>query len=79
VDVADTIDLLLYRGETFFKVLAKSPASPTGHRSLTGPFPTPEQAMDTFVASVRDGRFAWLPSVRLRFFDLDTGRLLRDS
>lgn len=79
VDLADTIDLLVYRGDTFCKVLAQSPASPTGHKTLTGPFPSPEQAMDAFVASVRDGRFAWRPSVRLRFFDLDTGRLLRDS
>ena len=79
VDVADTIDLLLYRGETSCKVIAKSPASPTGHRTLTVPFSTTEQAMDAFVASVREGRFAWRPSVRLRFFDLDTGRLLRDS
>ncbi len=79
VDVAETIDLFVFRGEEFSRVLYANQHSPTGYTSLTGAFPSPQEAIDVFVRSVREGPSAWSPRTHLRFFDLRTRELLRDA
>lgn len=74
-----TIELCVYRGEGFARVLRKSQASPTGYRSTTGALPTAEAAMDAATESTVPRGLRPDRETRMRFLDLETGELLREA
>ena len=73
------IELYVYRGEEFARVLQKSAASPTRYGSKTDAFPTAEEAMDAAVGNT--GPYGLRPTreTRTKFLDLETGELLRQA
>lgn len=62
----EVITLYVYQGKDFARVLARSESSPTGFFSVTGAFPTTQDAIDAVVSS------KWLGNAPLRFLDLET-------
>lgn len=80
------IDLYIYEGEEHSRVLAKSDTSPTGFMSMTGAFPTAEEAINILieVESPREPRFAgdigangWGGNT-VRFWNLEGDTVLKE-
>lgn len=62
----------------YVRIVRKGTSGPRGYTTETGPFPSSEEAMDAFVRAKRSGPWP-LWDFRIRFYDFDSGELLRED
>ena len=62
----------------YVRIVRRGASEPRGYTKETGPFPSSETAMDAFVQAKRSGPWP-LWDFRIRFYDFDTGELLRED
>lgn len=73
----DTVDLSAFNGETHSQVLAENEASPTGLMSMSGAFPTRQEAIEVYTRHICTAPWTW-NGATVRFHDLDTKELLSE-
>lgn len=62
----------------YVRIVRKGASGPRGYTKETGPFPSSKEAMDAFVQAKRSGPWP-LWDFRIRFYDFDTNKLLRED